>query len=110
MDITALYNNVDSPYSAPDNTDGVNGANVFSIVVSSENDAPVLASTVLDFPSIVEYETTNSGSTVGTLLNGALTDVDAVSAQGMAIFILWSLGTVLGSIQLMAVHGVPSQQ
>ena len=54
--------------------------------MNDENDAPVLASTVIDFTPIAEYETTNTGSTVGTLLNGALTDVDATSSQGIAIY------------------------
>lgn len=86
VDITAVYNDVDSPYSAPDGTDTINGANQFTLVVNDENDAPVLASTVSDFTSIAEHETNSSGSTVATLLNGALSDVDTTSSQGIAIY------------------------
>ena len=56
VDITAVYADVDSAYSASGST------NTFSLTVNDLNDAPVLGSGVADFTAITEYETTNSGA------------------------------------------------
>ena len=75
-----MYADVDSAYSASGST------NTFSLTVNDLNDAPVLGSGVADFTAIAEYETTNSGDLVSTLLNGQLSDVDTTSSQGIAIY------------------------
>ena len=80
VDITAVYADVDSAYSASGST------NTFSLTVNDLNDAPVLGSGVADFTAIAEYETTNSGDLVSALLNGQLSDVDTTSSQGIAIY------------------------
>ena len=56
-----------------------------SVAVSALNDAPILAPAGPALAPITEDETGNAGDLVGTLIAGSVSDVDAVSASGIAI-------------------------
>ena len=80
VDITAVYANADSAYSA------AGSANTLSLLVSDLNDAPTLSSPVANFADIEEDDDDTSGSLVSTLLNSKLSDVDTGALQGIAIY------------------------
>jgi hypothetical protein len=55
-----------------------------TITVTSLNDAPVLTGAV-NFTTITEDQTTNSGNLVSTLITSKVTDVDTGAVQGIAV-------------------------
>ncbi|MFN6994739.1 MAG: DUF4347 domain-containing protein, partial [Aquincola tertiaricarbonis] len=81
-------------------------ADTASITVTSVNDAPVMSPATPALPTITEAQTTNTGSTVATLVGSSISDVDSGAVQGIAIT---AAGTPAGSWQYSLDGGISWQ-